>query len=121
MPRAPFTLRSRVFRSFAALFAVLHLTVAPAVAYADGRGAAAASTIAASGHIESEGGVPHRALHHDDCALCQFLSVVGASASPHVPAVRSAARIGAPFEPVSLAARADALGEHLSRAPPTLV
>jgi hypothetical protein len=112
--------RRAILRGIAALVAVLHLSVAPAVAFADAQGAAAASQIAATGHVESEGGVPHRALHADGCALCQFLSVAGISATTAAPAAVVAAHLGIPGAPVSLAASIAAHGEPPSRAPPSL-
>lgn len=109
-----------LLRGIAALVAVLQLSVAPAVAFADSQGAAAASQIAATGHVESEGGTPHRALHADGCALCQFLTTGGLVAPAATTAVVSAPQLGVPRARVPVAASMAAHGEPPSRAPPAI-
>ena len=120
MRHLPSPTRRIVVRVIAALVAELHLSVAPAVAFADAQGAAAASQIAATGHVESEGGIPHHGLHADGCAFCQFLSIPGLAGTPAAPVAAVVAHLGAPRAPVSLAALVAAHGEHPSRAPPAL-
>ena len=112
--------RRGLARSIAVLMAALQLSVAPAVAFADAQGAAAASQIAVTGHVESEGGTPHRGLHADGCAFCQFLSVPGSAMAAAAPVALVAAHLGTPCAPVSRAALVAAHGEHPSRAPPAL-
>ena len=115
-------LRRRSLRLMAGLGALLHLGLAPMVAVADARAQAAASASSVTGHVhvEAKGGTPHRMLHGDDCALCQFLTAAAFAHAVAAPVLVVFTRLGAPPALVTLAAPLCGRGEPPTRAPPSL-
>ena len=74
-------------RAMLGLLATVQMAVPAIVTLADAR-LAAASVGTAQAHVEDHTGRGCRAVHPEDCALCQLLAQSGASCAP-VPAVPS--------------------------------
>ena len=78
--------RSRAFRIWVVMWAVLQLTLPAAASFADAR--VEHDSSGARAHIESSSQANCHAVHSEDCALCQVLAQTAAPAgSPHGPEV----------------------------------
>jgi hypothetical protein len=114
------TLRRFAFvRLLAVLGAVLQVGAAPAAAMAEGQ--FAQKTGLAQAHVESERSSTCVAVHADDCALCQLLSVVSVTPAPSATLVAVATALGTASTPIVLDAGVAGRGEPPSRAPPASV
>lgn len=114
LPRA---VKERVKRVSAAIFAVLHLLLAPALSVTDAA-AQARSAFPSAVHVEDHSQAECRAPHDDRCVVCKQLQSAAAAAPSCVlpPVVLSAPTVAAAA--ASTNARSDRHQLPLSRAPP---